>query len=256
MTGLRTLIGKELREAWRTRRFPVVVILFAGIGILSILTARYLPEILELALGEHAGAIPIPEPTVIDAVAELLGNAGQLGALAAIVLAMGAVATERERGTAAFVLSKPASRGAFLGAKVIALGAVLAAAVAVALAVSWAYSAVLFEPPGIAGWLAMGGLAWLGLATWTSITFLASTVLRSAAAAAGVGVVALIGLSLASAIPPIGRWLPASLDRAAIALAGGGALEAAGLASAVAGSCLIIAVSLLAAWLSFRHQEL
>ena len=42
-------------------------------------------------------------------------------------------------------------------------------------------------------------LAWLGLAAWAAITFLASTVTGSTAAAAGIGFVALLVLSIASA---------------------------------------------------------
>ncbi|HLA17173.1 MAG TPA: ABC transporter permease subunit, partial [Candidatus Limnocylindrales bacterium] len=196
MSGLPTLTRKELTESNRTRRLPVVVVLFAGLGILSVLTARYLPEILEVALGDQAGAIPLPTPTVADVIVELQQNVGQFGALTAIVLAMGAVAWERERGTAAFILTKPASRAAFLGAKIVALGTVLGLSIAVATAVAWAYTAVLFEPLPPLGWLVLGTSAWLGLMAWTSITFLASTILRSAAAAAGVGIVAVLGLSL------------------------------------------------------------
>ncbi len=35
MTGFGALLRKELVESWRTRRLPIVVILFAAIGILS-----------------------------------------------------------------------------------------------------------------------------------------------------------------------------------------------------------------------------
>ena len=47
---------------------------------------------------------------------------------------MGAVATEKERGTAALILTKPVSRAAFLVAKLVAIGLTLAVAVAVATA--------------------------------------------------------------------------------------------------------------------------
>ncbi len=256
MNGLRALTRKELLEALRTRRLPVVVVLFAGLGILSVLTARYLPEILDLALGDQAGTIPIPEPTVAEAVTELQQNIGQFGALAAIVLAMGTVAWERERGTAAFILTKPASRAAFLGAKIVALATVLGIATVVAVAIAWAYTAVLFEPRPPAAWIVLAVLTWFGVMSWASITFLASTVLRSAAAAAGVGIVAVLGLSLASAIPAVGRWLPAGLDGPANAIAAGGSLEATDLVAALLGTGAIIVGSFLAAWLSFRRQEL
>jgi len=255
MSGLRPLVLKELLESWRTMRLAIVVGLFAFVGILSPLTARYLPEILELALGDQL-TVPIPAPTAADAVLQLQKNLGQFGALAAIILAMGAVASEKERGTAAFILTKPASRGAFLAAKLASLAAVLALASAVAVVLAWAYTAVLFAPPSVPGWIAMGFLAWLALLAWAAITFLASTVSRSAAAAAGIGFVALIGISLVAAIPPVGRWLPPGLDGPAQALAGGTPVDGPVLATAIIGTAAIIAGAIGVAWLAFRRQEL
>lgn len=255
MTGLAPLLRKELLESWRTHRLPIVLLLFAFVGIMSPLTARYLPEILDLALGSQM-EIPTPDPTPADAVLQLQKNFGQFGALAAIILAMGAVAAEKERGTAAFILTKPASRAAFLVAKLISIGALLALGVVVAVVLGWAYTAVLFEPQPALGWVAMGVLAWLALLAWASITFFASTVLRSAAAAAGVGFLALIGVSIVAAIPPVGRWLPAGLDPSGIGLATGGEVETAALATALAGTLLIIGGCIVASWLAFRRQEL
>ena len=170
---------------------------------------------------------------------------------------MGAVATEKERGTAAFVLTKPVSRGAFLGAKLAALGSVLALATLAAVAAAWAYSAILFEPGPVLGWLALAVLAWLALAAWAAITFLASTVSGSSAVAAGVGVVALIVVSLVGAVPQAARFLPAGLEAPARALATTGAdLDAGVLATAVVGSVVLVAGSAVLAWLSFRRQEL
>jgi ABC-2 type transport system permease protein len=259
MIGLSTLGRKELLESWRTRRLPVVAVVFIGLGILSPLTARYLPEIIELAMGDQAIEIPIPEPTTASAVVQLQENLIQFGALAAIVLAMGLVAWEKDRGTAAFILSKPASRGAFLLAKVGSLAVVLGIAVALGIAVGWVYTTVLFEPLAVPGFVALGVLVWLALMAWGSITFLASTVFGSAAAAAGVGIAALLSLSIASAIPPIARWLPAGLDAPGRALALGQSLsgqDVLDLATAAMGTSLIIGACLLAAWVSFRRQEL
>ena len=91
------LLGKELREAWRTRRPPAVLVLFAVIGILSPLTARYLPEILKAALGEEL-PLPIPTPKSADADLQLQKNLGQLGVFAAIILAMARWRTRRSAG--------------------------------------------------------------------------------------------------------------------------------------------------------------
>ena len=226
MTGAAILLRKELLESWRTLRLPIVAGLFLLVGLTSPLLARFLPEIIKAAAGDQLPAIPFPTPVAADAVDQPWKNLAQFGAFAAIVLAMGAVATERDRGTAAFVLSKTVSRGAFLGAKVVAIGAVLAICTVLAVAVAWIYTAILFEPPSVAGWIAMAVLAWLGLAAWAALTFLGSTVTGSTAAAAGIGFVALLLLSIVSAIPNVGRFLPGGLAAPAIALASGVPVDA------------------------------
>src|SRR6476620_4880775 len=136
MSGFSILLRKELLEAWRTRRLPVV-------ASVSPLTARYLPDIVK-ALGGGALPIPIPTPVAADALAQLQKNLGQLGALAAIAIAMGSVSGELDRGTAALVLAQPATRGAFLGAKLVAIGVVLGVSVIAASVVAWVYTAILF----------------------------------------------------------------------------------------------------------------
>jgi ABC-2 type transport system permease protein len=257
MTGFGTLLGKELREAWRTRRLPVVAILFLVVGIISPLTARYMNEILEAAL---AGQLPmtLPDPTVATAIEQLQKNLGQLGALAAIALAMGSVSGELDKGTAALVLAQPATRSAFLLAKLVALAVVLLVATAVGVVVAWAYTAILFEPASIAGWLAFALLAWLALLAWASVTFLASTVTGSTTAAAGLGFVALIVLSLLAVVPALDHVLPTGLALPASLLAAGraGEVDGANLATTVAGTIVLVVACAAVAVASFRRREL
>ena len=255
MSGATILVRKELLESWRTLRLPIVAGLFLLVGLSSPVLAKFLPEIIEAAAGDQLGSIPVPTPVPADAADQLWKNLAQFGAIAAIVLAMGAVATERDRGTAAFILSKTVSRGAFLGAKVAAIGAVLAVSVILAVGVGWVYTAILFEPLPIAGWVAFAVLAWLGVAVWAAVTFLGSTVTGSAAAAAGIGFVGLLVLSIAAAIPTLGEYLPAGLAGPALALAAGLPIDAADVLRPILGSAVIIMVALGASVWSFRRQE-
>ncbi len=256
MTGLGVLVRKELLEAWRTYRLPVVGGLFLVVGLGSPLLAQFLPEIISAAGGDQFGAIVVPTPIAADAVDQLWKNLAQFGAFAAIILAMGSVATERDRGTAAFVLAKTVSRGAFLGAKVVAIGVVLLISCGLAVGVGWIYTAVLFEPPAIAGWFAFAVLAWLGLGAWAAITFLGSTITGSVAAAAGIGFIALLVLSVAAAIPGVGRFTPAGLADPAIALATGTPIDPADVLVPVVATVVLIAACLVWAVLAFRDQEL
>jgi hypothetical protein len=138
------------------------------------------------------------------------------------------------------------------------LGVVLLVATLVGLLIGWAYTAVLFEPLPLGGWLVFAELAWLALLVWTSVTFLASTVTRSMAAAAGLGFAAYIVVSIVAAIPQVGRFLPAGLDLPASLLALGqlDTIDWSKLGTAVAGSVIIVAVMVGASWLAFRRQEL
>jgi ABC-2 type transport system permease protein len=257
VSGFGVLLRKELAEVWRTRRLPVVAALFAAIGIISPLTARYMNEILASVL---AGQLPIalPDPTATTVLEQLGKNLGQLGALAAIALAMGSISGEVDRGTAALVLAQPVGRGAFIVAKAVALGAVLGVTTLVAVAVAWAYTAILFEALPIGGWIAYAALSWLALLAWTAVTLLASAVTGSSVAAAGAGFVAMIGLSLAAIVPAVDRWLPTGLAGPAARLALGDAsdLESGLVGSAVAGTGALVTACILAAWLAFRRREL
>jgi len=212
---------------------------------------------MEAALGDQL-PIPMPAPTVVTALEQLQKNLGQFGALAAIALAMGSVAGELDRGTAAMVLAQPATRSAFLAAKLIAIALVIAVSTALATVAAWIYTAVLFEPPPAAGWLAMALLSWLALTAWAAITFLASAATGSTMAAAGIGFTALIGLSLAAIVPALDRILPTGLTAPAIQLASGmtDGLDASRLATAVAGSVVLVVASLVGALLVFRRREL
>ena len=258
MKGFSVLLRKELIEAWRTRRLPLVAILFVLVGLISPLTAKFLPDILKAALGDQATGIPIPPPDATQAVVQLLKNLGQLGALAAIAIGMGAVSGELDRGTAALVLAQPVGRTAFLGAKLVAIGAVLAIATGLAVAVAWVYTTILFEALPVDGWLALFALTWLALVAWGSLTLWASAATGSTTAAAGLGFVALIVLSLAAAVPALERFLPAGLSGPAAALSTGATadLDPAKLATAVAGSAIIVVLAAVGAVVGFQRREL
>ncbi len=251
--GLGLLVSKELREQVRTLRLPVMVILFAVLGMLSPVFARYILEIVE-ALGSSQLSGALPEPQVGDAAVQFTKNLGQFGVLAAILVTMGAVAGEKDHGTAAFLLTKPIGRGAFLLAKVVAIGALLALSTVIAGILCWIYAAILFEPLPIAGFAAAVVLVWLSLCVFAAITFLASTVARSALVAGGIGIAALLIAGILSALPVVGVYLPTGLWGMADQLAVGSLPDP--LIGPVVVNVAIIAIAVGAAWWSFLRQEL
>lgn len=74
-----TLIKMQWTLLWRTQRLLILLGLGAFLGLLSAITARYMPEILAFVLAsEGLDQIPLPEATVLEAYAQLIGNLSQL----------------------------------------------------------------------------------------------------------------------------------------------------------------------------------
>ncbi|HSW43049.1 MAG TPA: ABC transporter permease subunit [Patescibacteria group bacterium] len=253
MKGFALLLGKEIREQARTMRLVVVVAVFAVFGLLSPVFARYVREIVDAAGAGQLG-VAIPDPTVADAVIQFTKNMGQFGVLIAILLPMGAVATEKERGTAAFILTKPLTRTAFIAAKAAVIGGLLAVAIAIAGGLAWTYTTILFEPLPAAGYAAAVGLVWLSLAVFAALTLLLSVVARSALVAGGIGLGLVFATGIVSALPGIGAYMPTSLWGAADQLALGTVPDP--FAGPVLVNVLLAVGAVALAAAIFRRQEL
>jgi len=255
VTGYRELLEKEMVEAWRTYRLGVVGALFLVLGITAPVLTRFLPDIIK-SFAPAGINVDVPDLGISDVLDQLLKNLIQFGALAAILVTMGSVAAEKERGTAAFVLAKPVTRTAFLGAKVVSIGMIFAVATALAVAGAWVYTGLLYFSPPVLPWIKLGVVIWLSTMVYVSITFLGSVLMRSSLGAAGVGFAGLIALSLASVVPILSTWLPAGL----VAVAKSVALEESSAdvhpIRTVAACALIVGGCLFLAWLRFRNQEL
>ena len=247
------LLRKELLESWRTRRWPVVAVVAILFGLTSPLLARYLRELITLAGGSQFAGLSIPPPTQADALGQYLKNASQIVFLLGILVSMGAVSGEKERGLAAMVLSKPVPRGLFLGCKYLGLLVVIGTAMALGAAGAYYYTAVLFSAPDVAAFVGLNVLLFAYLALLMAITLLASTLLPQAAAGA-VGLGAFVGLSLLGALPGVGANLPSALLTWAGQLALGDATHPAWGALAVTLGGIVLCLGL--AWAAFRRQEL
>jgi len=255
MDGYRAVLEKEIIESWRTYRLVYLCALFVVVGIAAPVLTRYLPELVR-ALGEPGAEIGFGETGVPEVVDLLLATLLQAGALAAVLMTMGTVAGEKERGTAWLVLSKPVGRAAFLWAKLVALGMIFALATALAVLAAWLYTSLLFGQPPILTWLQMAFNAWLSTMVYVSMTFLGSVVASSSLGAAGFGLGAIVGLSLASAVTSLNPWLPTGLGEVAKAVGLEEASAHLDPARTVAVAFGVIIVSMLVAWWRFRRQEL
>ena len=255
MKGYRLILEKEVVELWRTYRLAIVCVLFAILGIVVAVEARYLRGITKLfgQIDPELGVGKTGIPDVVDAFVQAIWL---FGPIAAVLLTMGAVAGERRGRTAAFVLSKPVGRAGFVWAKFVAVALVLALATALATLGTWAYSSILFEPQPVLPWLQLWLLAWLAALVFVAITLAASASLASPTGAAAVDLAAFGVISLASTVVTLNPYLPTGLGEV------GQALVLTELGSdvdpfrSVAASVALLVVALLFAWLRFRRVDL
>ena len=253
MKGLAALLKKELKEQLRTNRIVIVAGVFLFFGLTTPLMIKYLPELLEMA-GESGMTIEFPPPTAVQAMAEYTSTMMQFGVLIAVLIAMGAVARERESGTAALTLSKPVGYPAFVTAKFKALGVTTLIAVFLGGLACWGYTLLLFDGAPVLGFLYQNILLLLYLLLAIAVTLLFSSLFRSQLAAGALGLVTVIVLTLLSSLPWVGKYLPGELISWGNHLLTGEAGGAAWWAVLVTLGLIILSLSL--AWTSLRKKEI
>jgi ABC-2 type transport system permease protein len=251
---MRVLLAREVREQWRSWKLVVFVSVFLVSGIMSPLLAKYTPDLLRSVPNLPAGlAELIPVPSLADSVAQYLKNTVQFGILLVILLIMGSVAQEKERGTAAMLLSKPVSRSAVILAKWLAGMGCLGAALAVGGLACLVYTAVLFEMLPIGAYWLMSLLLWVELGVYLSLALLASTLARSQSTAAIGAFGSLVVMLILGSLPGISDHMPGRLAAWGSSLVLGGDVSA---WSALGVAIGIIVVSLFIACLRFEREEI
>lgn len=247
-------LRKELLEQWRSYRLLVVtVVLLLFGGFIAPFMARYGSELIA-ALAPQGDEIAglMPNPTAAVAVQEYVESLSQFGVLVALLVAMGAVAREKDKGTAALMLAKPLPRWVFLVAKFIALALTFTVGILIAAVACYYYTLLLFEALDIASWLALNGLLLLFLLVYVALTLFCSTLTTSQVLSGGLAFGLLMVLTALGVLPTVGDYLPGRLVSWAGGIMNGGATAW----SAVWSSLGLILIALLGAWAIFERQEL
>lgn len=111
--GFANLLRHENAIWWRSRRWwlnIVIWLLLINAPILGLLTSG----------AESSGVARTPAQVRAEALTVFAVMAGLFGTIGAVIAVQGAIIDEKKSGTAAWVLSKPASRSAFILAKLLA----------------------------------------------------------------------------------------------------------------------------------------
>jgi ABC-2 type transport system permease protein len=245
---------KEMLYQWRTWRVVIVCAVMFVFAIMSPLLTKFTPQLLSSLEGAEVFADLIPEMTVVDSFNQHIETMTQFGFILVILIGMGAVAGEKERGTAGMVLSKPLSRGAFISSKFTSQALLYLLAFVIASAAGYYYTITLFGELELGVFLGINGLLLLWILVFAAITLLGSTLGNSTGAAAGFSLGGAILLLLTGSIPRIGALFPSGLLAWASQI--GAQTGAANNWGAVTMGLVIIIICLVSAMGVFERQEL
>lgn len=139
-----SLIRKELMEMVRTSRLLIWIVFCAFFGIVSPLTAYYMPDILSMVGATENIVITIGNITYGDALEQYTKNFSQIGTIVLILISMGAVAGEKADGSIQFLLVRPVGHVAIVGAKLATLATMLLLGIATSAVAMGFYTWYLF----------------------------------------------------------------------------------------------------------------
>jgi ABC-2 type transport system permease protein len=189
--GFGNMLRKELGQWWGTRSWLVQTVIWVLIlnGISTI-----------VALTE---SLP-PEQRLVEVVQTFLPMAVGLVGIGTVITAQGAVVGEKQLGTAAWVISKPASRSAFILAKIIAyaMGFWTTSIIIPSIIFFMTVRALIPVPLALMPFLAGVGIAAISQLFYLTLTIMLGTFYNSRGPIAGIGIgFIMTGLLLKSLIP-------------------------------------------------------
>jgi ABC-2 type transport system permease protein len=244
------VLAKEFKEILRTKKIIVLPAVFIFFGLLGPVLLHLMPELLE----SQGLNISLPPPTPEQAAAEYFEAATLFGAIALILVAMGAVAEERAKGSIQIILSKPIRRSHFLLAKLLSIGGLAALSLFLGAVACLYYTQLLIGDLPVGSYLVGVLLVALFLLVLVALTILFSVVLGSQMAAGGAAIAAFFVLNI---LPTFGGAFRTATPHALVRLSGellAGSSQGFGLG--VAANVAVLFLVTLLSWLFFSKQEL
>jgi ABC-2 type transport system permease protein len=261
LAGFGNMLGKELGEWFRTRRWLLQLLIwltiingFVGflLFVLPMLEST-LPGV-NTSLEQSFGTLP-PEGLGLMMYITVAVLSGTIGA---IILAQDEIIQEKQTGTAAWILSKPAARSAFILTKLLSntIGALIfIVALPGLVTLGEIYLDTHLVVP-LVPFLAGAGVIMLTLFFYLSLVILLGVLFESRGPVLGIAFgVMFSGMMLANFIPQIAYVLPWTMDKIALLVVLGIPLPAMFVSQLIAAAVLSIVFLLVAVW-RFQHIEL
>lgn len=202
---------KECLELIRTKRIFVLLCIFALFGMLGPVTARYMEDIINMAMGS-ALPLNIPKAAWTDSWGQFYNNLSQMGNICIIFLFMACVSGEKQSGSAALTLTKNLSPAGFVMAKFTAAAVMVLGTLIPAVGICYGYTYYLFGQAGnFTGILSGMAAFYIFVLTLAAVTVMCSTLSQSTVISAVLAFSGFIILTVSNYIPWAGQFMPGAL---------------------------------------------
>jgi ABC-2 type transport system permease protein len=260
LAGFGNMLNKELGEWFRTRRWlghliiwPVIINGFVGLILFVLpLLDPMLPG-LNASMEESYAAFP-PSAKGLDFYFTMAMLAGSIGI---VILAQDEVIMEKQTGTAAWILSKPAARQGFILTKLLSntIGVLIFIVVLPAVVFLGEIYLDIHQLVPLVPFLVGEGALMMGLFFYLTLVIMLGVVSESRMLVMGIPFGIIIGgMFLSKFIPPINYALPTAMDKIAYVLVLGIPLPTMFISQLISAAVLSIVFVLVALW-RFQHKE-
>lgn len=208
----------------RTNRLWLLTGVYAFFGVIGPLSARYLREILTSFGGDQFAGMEIPDPMPADGITQFVSNASQLGLLAVVVVAAGALALDAKPEIGVFLRTRVQGIARLLAPRVVTVTVASVLALVVGTLIAAGLTGVLIGAVDVVPLLVGTAYGAVYLAFAISLTAAVGARASSVLTTVLVTVAVLIVLPIAALFPPVERWVPSELVGAVDLLVRGGPL--------------------------------
>jgi len=249
LAGFGNMLSKELGEWFRTRRWLWQLLIW--LTIINGVIAFMLWVVPMMTPGE---TLP-PEVTGLFYYFSIVAMTGTIGV---VILAQDEIIQEKQSGTAAWILSKPAARSAFILTKLLSntIGVLVFIVALPGLVTLGEIFLVANLVVPLVPFLAAAGVSLLGLVFYLSLVIMLGVLFESRGPVLGVTLGVMFGGRLAvNYLPPqIALAMPFSMDGTALGVALGSPLPTMAVVGVIVTAVLSIVFILVALW-RFQHTE-
>jgi ABC-2 type transport system permease protein len=260
LAGFGNMLAKELGEWFRTRRWLwqllTWVILINGFVFIILFIIPLLEPFMpgfNAALNKPYLGLP-PGTMGLSFYFTIMLMAGTIGV---IILAQDEIIQEKQSGTAAWIISKPAARPSFILTKLLSniIGALCFIVLLPAIVALGEISLNIHQMVSLMPFLAGLGVVLLTLIFYISLVILLGVLFESRGPVMGIAFgIMLGGMILSNLIPYIAYVLPVTMDKVAQVIVIGMPLPAMFVSQVISTAVLSIIFIVVALW-RFEHQE-